>query len=734
MRYLYTLILISITSYLYSQTPQGDSLRRSILLGEIEISESYSDDFKCTVAQQVQSIQKKEIDILMSRSTADILTQSGGIFIQSSQFGGGSPVIRGFEASRILLVIDGIRMNNLIYRSGHLQSIITSDPLSMERIEILYGPSSTLFGSDALGGVIHMHTIKPEFSDSSLLLKTNSSSSYQTASSGFTGHLDLTLSSRRLASLTSITYSSFGDLKSGRNINPFYGRPYGDRYFYVHRINGNDSVLVNRNPHVQVPSGYSQYNFIQKFILSRHGKSIHSLNLYYTTSTDIPRYDRLIDYSKDSPRYAQWYYGPQNHFITAYNFSAKPDGFFNYVVANINYQFVEESRHSRRFKSNSLQHRIEKVNVLNVGFSAQHISQSNVFKIGIDASINSLNSEAFQENIVTGVKALLDTRYPDGENNMSSEAIYLAHTLRFNDRYTLVDGFRLGFASLYSSFDVNYFELPVKHVRQHNVTYAGNVGIIYRPSERWKLSFLTSTGFRVPNVDDLSKIFESAPGDLIVPNEKLRPEKSVNLELGLATLIKKNFVFEFTIYRIYLLDAIVTAPFSFQGRDSVLYEGTMSKVLANQNMQSAKIDGFSTKIKWQLIKEFSIESTADYAYGRIHTDSADYPLDHIPPFHAQVQCTYTNKKTSLVFFVNFNGWKRLKDYYLNGEDNEQYATPEGMPGWMTLNLRLNYHLTASWSFTTGIDNFLDTQYRVFSSGINAPGRNFISSINYKFGK
>ena len=88
----------------------------------------------------------------------------------------------------------------------------------------------------------------------------------------------------------------------------------------------------------------------------------------------------------------------------------------------------------------------------------------------------------------------------------------------------------------------------------------------------------------------------------------------------------------------------------------------------------------------------------------------------------RLQASYTKNRFSSEMFINYNGWKRIKDYFLNGEDNEQYATPEGMPAWMTLNLRMSYKLHSLLSLETGIDNILDTQYRTFSSGINGPGR------------
>ncbi|HMT28005.1 MAG TPA: TonB-dependent receptor, partial [Bacteroidia bacterium] len=122
----------------------------------------------------------------------------------------------------------------------------------------------------------------------------------------------------------------------------------------------------------------------------------------------------------------------------------------------------------------------------------------------------------------------------------------------------------------------------------------------------------------------------------------------------------------------------------------------------------------------------------NYTYGRIKTDSSDVPLDHIPPFMARMGLTYLNNNFSSDFFINYNGWKKLSNYYLNGEDNEQYATADGMPAWFTVNLRLSYKVHKVVTLQAGVDNMFDTQYRTFASGINAPGRNIFAAVRFHY--
>jgi hemoglobin/transferrin/lactoferrin receptor protein len=156
----------------------------------------------------------------------------------------------------------------------------------------------------------------------------------------------------------------------------------------------------------------------------------------------------------------------------------------------------------------------------------------------------------------------------------------------------------------------------------------------------------------------------------------------------------------------------------------------MSKVLANQNKQEAFLYGYSSNLNIKINRFLETKAMLNYTYGRIKTDSLNTPLDHIPPLSMRLGLQYVNQKFMGAFELNYNGWKRLKNYYLSGEDNAQYATPLGMPAWLVANLRFSYTLKKQVSLQAGVENILDTQYRVFASGINAPGRNIYVAVRF----
>ncbi len=731
--FLSSILLSSIACASYAQSLNIDTaVSKKVSLKEVIISVNKTEESRKTVAQEVKVLTSSDIENSHAQSTADLLSKQG-LQVQMSQLGGGSPTLRGFEASRIGLVIDGVRLNNLIYRAGHLQDIIKTDNNSLDRVEILYGPSSTIYGSDALGGVIHFYTKKPMLAgvDGKPNLKLNVFTRYGSVNNESTSHIDFNYGGKKLASMTSFTYSTFDDLMGGKNQNPFYNGSYGERPYYVEHINGVDSLIKNSDRYLQVGSGYSQYDLVEKLLFQQNEHISHGLNIQYSNSTDVPRYDRLTDPKGTGLNSAEWYYGPQSRLLTAYDLNIKNEAsLFQQIHFGLNYQALEESRHSRGFGSKNRSNRIEKVGVVGANLDLQRSTKNHVIRFGLDAQFNNLKSAANKENIEDGSTVNLDTRYPDGKNNMNNYALYFSHTWTINDQLTLTDGIRGGYSTLHSTLvdTALLFHLPYTEIDQKTPVVSGSIGLIHSPSDDLKLSLLLSTGFRVPNVDDMSKIFGSSPGVVIVPNVDLKPEKTINYELGITKIFNGNSRWENTVYYTTFKDITVVDTFTYNGSDSLMYDGTMSRVYANQNKDNAYVFGFSSNFISKLDDHFMMTLGLSYTYGRVKTDSSDSPLDHIPPFMARTSFSYTNNKFNADFFVNFSGAKLLKNYSLGGEDNEQYATDMGMPAWFTMNLRAGYQIYKGISIQAGVDNIFDIQYRTFASGINAPGRNVFVSL------
>ncbi len=703
-------------------------------LDEVIISASKYETTRKTVAQKIYLIRSSEIRDINQTSTADVLAASGKIMVQKSQLGGGSPVIRGFEANKILIVIDGIRMNNAIYRGGHLQNVITLDNSVMDRAEVIFGPGSVVYGSDALGGVLSFTTKNPTLSQNNQwVVKSNEYIRYMSAASGYAAHADVSVGSKNFGSLTSISYSDFGDLRQGAVRKKSVGN-FGSRPWYVERINGADRVIPNRDTNLQVGSAYSQIDFLQKFIFRQNNYVKHLINIQYSTSSNVPRYDRLVQLSGNAPKFSEWYYGPQKRFLASYSVeSLKKNKWYDNAKFILAYQNIEESRIDRRFNKTLLNNRVESLDIFSMNVDMTKSTGSHKLHYGMEGWFNNVSSSAFTKDIVTGNISPLDTRYASGGASMRSFAAYLTHTWKISDKWMLNDGLRYSSVKLDAKFtDTSFFKFPFRDVAQLNGAVTGNIGLIYLPGRGFQFTALVSSGFRAPNVDDLSKVFESVPGTINVPNPDLKPEYTYSGEIGMSKTLYNKITVEATGYYTIYRNVLATRNFKYNGMDSIMYEGTKSKVVSTTNAANAYLYGIELSLHGQLNDHVFLYGTYNFSYGRLFDESGIIPLDHIPPVFGKWGTEIKQGKLNADFFIQYSGWKRIKDYSPFGEDNQAYALPEGMPSWYTLNARMTYQFNKSLSIHLACENLLDVNYRVFASNISAPGRNIIATMRCVF--
>lgn len=709
-------------------------------LAEVVVAANRFEEKRRDVPEQVDVIGQREIALLDQQTTPDLLQNSGALFVQRSQMGGGSPVIRGFEASRVLLVVDGVRLNNAIYRAGHLQDLMTIDQNAIDRIEVISGPGSVMYGSDALGGVVHLVTRQPRFRDTTGLgVQGAALLRHSTANGERTASATVELRGRRAASLTTITASDFGDLRTGSVRDARYG-DWGLKPFVVRTVNGRDTVERNADPLIQTPTAYRQLDALQKLRL-RTGPLMHTLNAQLSTSSDVPRYDRLSEYRVDTlgrylPAQSQWYYGPQKRLLLAYALEAeRRSGAFTRMRLMPSGQRIEQSRHTRGFGSSWLAHRTEQVQVLGLNADLEKRFGRHELRYGAEAVRNTVSSEAHREHIRTGEVTYLTTRYPNGGSTMSSYAAYVSHTAELGPHWVLSAGARLSHVALEARFaDDRAYQFLNGTWTQRNTAFNWRVGAVFMPGHAWRITALASTGFRSPNVDDLAKVFDSAPGTVIVPNPALRPERTLNLEIGASKAIAERLHAEATAFHVFFTDALVVGGFTAGGRDSILYDGVLSRVTALRNEREAYVQGAQGRLRWSITEQLLLSSGVTWTYGRVRTDSVDRPLDHVPPTYGRAALRWSGKRLQAEAYVLFNGWKRLKDTDAapGSEDNLQYATPDGTPAWHTWNVRAAFAINAHLQLQAGLENIADAHYRTFSSGVSAPGRNAQVSLRVRW--
>ena len=725
-------------------------------LEEVILSVARSESNLNQIAEKVSVIKSEDLFLSSPASGADLLELSPGVRVQKSQGGGGSPIIRGFEANRVLIVLDGVRMNNAIYRSGHLQNSITIDPNNIERAEVIFGSSSVGYGSDAMGGVIHYYTKSPILKASEKI-KSSFTTNFTSANQGVSNNFITNYSSENWGSITSISISKFGDIKMGEKRNhgfsswgltPLYSK--NSRYSYYSQPSTNSDENIQKN------TGYSQVDLFQKFLVKVGETNLLNVNIQFSESSDIDRYDQLSLIKGNSLKFSEWYYGPQKRLLISPSLKIFPERkFMKKGVITFGFQKINESRIKRKFNNLSRSHQIEDLKVFSLnGDFDTYFNNGHTVSYGIESTYNYNYSKAYEQtleidnNQVTGLsgKFAIPTRYPSNGSSYRSFASYVNWSWNMSEFFTFNIGTRLTFTGLKASWnDIISVNPQLSEVTLNSEALTTTISIKMRPSKKIQINTVLSSGFRNPNIDDIGKIRENN-GLLVVPNTFLKPEYAYNLDLGIdfRSLNNKNYIslrgFSTIISRHIGRDEyIVFSDLSTPDLSTIIYNGEEVTTIANKNLGNRFIHGFSIDGFSKIINSLKLDYSLTYTKGDY--DENYGPLPSISPLFGSISLSYSKRGTNLKAVYKFSEAKNPGEYSFGGEDgldetpfvinSEGLINYLGTPKWSDLSLYGSKNISSNVTLRIGLTNVFDIHYRTFASGISAPGRSFQLGLNLK---
>jgi len=694
--------------------------------------------------RQIEVVSAKRLSELQPATLGDALINTGQVFVQKSQMGGGSPVLRGFEASRVLMVIDGVRMNNATYRAGHLQDIITIDPFILDRMEVNFGAGSTLYGSDALGGVLYFKTKDATLGEFSV--KPSTTVRYQSASNSVIGNVGLKVQSAKVGLLLSATRSQFGDLRSGsKNYSDW--DTFGLLPKYVTQMNGRDTMLVNDDPQLQKGTGYSQTDLFAK-IFTKTGKVEHMVNLQKSMSDIIPRYDRMSQFNNGKPVYGRWDYAPQNREYISY--TAKAGSEDHHTRLTLAQQRIEVGRVTRNFDEvmERIQRDAVRMRTVNLDRHDQ-LSASFTLNSGVEMVWNAVKSVGINKNISTLAETATKARYSDSGATTQMHSVFAQGIYKMAKTGTVIQGgVRVSKYSLEALFSkANPWKLPYQSISFATTTPSYDMGLTQQLKKGLLLKASVNQAYRNPNVDDMTKVFDSKPGaKLLVPSADLKAERSTTVDLGVLWRKDRSFAIEAGVFSSAVKNLLLDQPGTLNGEDSLMYDGRLTPVYQLKNVALGEISGMYLNAKVRLVKElwFSGSLTQTQGIYRLNDAAAEQPLDHIPPVYGQASLRWNGKGWFAETQCLFNGMKKAEDYSSSGEDNQELQ-PIGLadingdgkadgfnPAWQCWNIRGGYQHRSGLTATLAIENVLDLHYRYFASGMSAAGRSVNVSLAYSF--
>lgn len=706
------------------------------LLDQIVISATKWKQSSGNVPLKIITVSPKEIYLQNPQTAADVLGLSGKIFIQKSQQGGGSPMIRGFAANRLIYTVDGVRINNAIFRGGNIQNVINLDPFALENVEVVMGPGSVLYGSDAIGGVMSFKTIQPEFStESQTLVKGKVNTRYSTANDEKTVHFDLGIGKKKWAFVSSFSYWDFGHLRQGS-----HGPVDYVKNIYPVRENDRDVVKLQNDPLLQIPTAYQQWNVMQKIQYKPVENVVMEYGFHRSQTSPYGRYDRHNRLRNGLLRYAEWDYGPQIWQMHQWNIShTGKNNFYDEATMRCAVQTFEESRIERNFNSHLRSTNMENVQAysLNADF-LKTINHKNTLSYGTELVINDVSSQGFITDISSDQTTKGPARYP--VSSWNSLALYSLYSGQVTKQVKLQAGLRFNHNQLNASFNnnIDFYPFTFTNAELNHNAWSGSLGGVYRPSDRWILKVHVGSAFRAPNVDDIGKVFDSEPGAVTVPNPDLKAEIAYNAEVSVTHLMFDRIKWDITAYTTQLQNAMVRRNYKINGQDSIMYEGFLSQVQAIQNAASARVYGFEIGVEWKGPAGFTFLSDLNIQEGVEEMDSGEIsPSRHAAPVFGVSRLKYQRKRVTLEIQMAYQGERKFEELAVEERSKtEIYASDSNgnsyAPAWCALHFKSITELHQGIQLGLGVENITDTRYRPYSSGLSGAGRNFVFSLKWNF--
>jgi hemoglobin/transferrin/lactoferrin receptor protein len=641
-----------------------DSTGRS--LDEVIVTAQRQERQVMLLPAAVNTLSKQQLAEAGSRSTPEALMAVNGVFVQKTNHGGGSPFVRGLTGNQVLVLVDGIRLNNSTFRYGPNQYLNTIDAFTVKRIEVMKGAGSVQYGTDAIGGVLNILSQDPEFSPVKNEWRCRMAANYVTGNMEKTVRGEALYSGKKLAMIAGISKKNFGDLIGGDTTGK------------------------------QSPSGYDEwsFDFKTKYLLKPHMQLI--LATQFLRQQSVPVYHKL-----QLENFAINEMDPQQRLLSYARLQVHGRSrLVRELEATLSFQQQTEGRNSRKNGSSIL--RSERDNTNTAGFTIDMFSDINKIwtaNSGIELYHDRVSSSRKDVSIQNGATVQNRGLYPDG-SRYGNYSLYTLHHFRFG-KWIADAGLRL------NTFSIQVTDSSLGRVRINPSAIVGNAALMYQLNNGQTIYAAFSSGFRAPNIDDMGTL-GIVDFRYEVPASGLKPEQSQHTEIGYK--FKSRYFSGTTAFYYMHLSNLITRV-KMEGQTISGYP-----VYQKENTEAAYIKGIETEFEYRISKQFNLNAGIAYTYGL--SLSKNEPLRRIPPFNGRLMASYRDKKWFAAAVFQFAA---KQSRLAQGDKDDNRIPAGGTPGWQVVNLYGGYQFL--WlRINAGMQNLLNSDYRTHGSGINGVGR------------
>jgi outer membrane receptor protein involved in Fe transport len=622
------------------------------------------------------------------QTVMELLHGRTGTYYQQTTPGQGVVIVRGLKGSEVLQLVDGFRLNNAIFRNAPNQYIALVDSQMLRQVEVVRGPMSALYGSDAMGGVVHMLSESPDFTSDEWSARGLVRSIYGSADDSTLSRAEVATGRSGVAFSGGATYQSVGD----------------------RRVGGGD-VLP-----------YTSYSARAADLEVRGDVAAgHELMLsgQYAEQPKTPRYDELTPgFGQTEPTSAVFFFEPQRRDFAQLRWrGTNATTLWDNAEAHVGRQVIEDDRRTRDFGSDDQDSEKNRDTTWGATFQAgKALGRGHYLTWGADYYDDTVDSSRVRTNVVTGQVTQRAPRFPDG-SMMQQYGVFAVDDWSPGERLDVVAGLRWSWVET---------KLPPSGssagVKVDDSDLSGNLSVAYAVRDDVRLVANLGRGFRAPNVFDLGT-FGDRPGNRFnIPNPDLSSETVTTFDAGVK-LDRGRLRGEIVGYVSRYTDkitSVLTGDVTESGR----------LVVQNRNATRLDLTGVEAGLRGPLGDDLDWYATATWTRGDETVGGVETPAERIPPIFGTAGVTWAG--SSGVTLEGYLMYAGPQDRYSPRDEVDPRIEPDGTAGWVTWNARAAWQVSESFAASVRLANLGDRRYREFGSGLDAPGFDCLVTVELAF--
>jgi len=653
---------------------------------QVTASRQASTPFQATAAVSVINPDDSGSDNI--QIITDLLRSVPGVFVQQTTPGQGIPIVRGLKGSEVLHLVDGIRLNNAFFRNAPNQYIALVDSSNIEQAEVVRGPSSTLYGADALGGVIQFITPQPEFRSGDEAADFVTELSASSADSAWKASASVADGSERFAYRIQASYQDVGNRETARG-------EVGPSGFESRAISAGVRFLSGEN-------------------------SEWTINLQHLEQPSTPRVDELIaGFDQTEPDSSEFFFEPNERtFARVKYYNEAPNSWSDSRQLQLAYQKLVDDRRSRGLDASSRRLENNESDLYGLVGQADKLLDNGIGLIyGFEFYHDEVSSSRFNQDLGTGEISTTGARFPDG-STQDSVGLYLQAEWGLGQNADLTAGLR------YSNFDVSISQADRETGGELDVDQVtGNLGLNYAVTEQVNWVTNLGQGFRAPNIFDLSTLGDRPGNRFNVPNSNLGPEEVLTLDSGIKWQTP-DFVGEVFAF-VSEFDDKITSVETGELTD------TDRVIVQSENLNKVTLYGVELGARYFTAQQLELFTNMGWVWAEEESpDGSTQAADRIPPFSGVLGVRWPySEQLDFTFDTRF---ARRQNRLSARDIRDPRINPDGTAGWATFNVRMDWQPSQTWQFGLALENLFDKAYREHGSGIDARGIDFLATIRAQF--